>query len=208
MQWEDEGYLVSKNNYKENSLIVVFFTKNHGCVHGIIYGGTSRKVKNYLQIGNKMYLLYNYKNENYIGYFKSEIFNPIAAKFFDDEIKITAILSATSLIKRLLVENQSYLEIFDYFEKFVLNLGKNNWLSYYIEFEFALIQKLGYGIDFSSKLDSEIPNFFKNNNFRNLNIEDLKKALLFNKKLIINNYLQINNFQMPINRIILEKYLS
>ena len=208
MQWEDEGSLVSKNNYKENSLIVVFFTKNHGCVHGIIYGGTSRKVKNYLQIGNKMYLLYNYKNENYIGYFKSEIFNPIAAKFFDDEIKITAILSATSLIKRLLVENQSYLEIFDYFEKFVLNLGKNNWLSYYIEFEFALIQKLGYGIDFSSKLDSEIPNFFKNNNFRNLNIEDLKKALLFNKKLIINNYLQINNFQMPINRIILEKYLS
>ena len=208
MHWEDEGYLVSKNNYNENSLVVVFFTKHHGCVHGIIYGGTSRKVKNYLQIGNKMYLMYNYKNENRIGYFKCEITNPVAAKFFDSKIKISAILSATSLINKLLVENQVYGEIFSFFEKFISNLNDENWLSYYIEFEFILIQKLGYGVDFSNKNASEIPNFFKNNDFRNLNIDDLKKALFFNKKLIINNYLQVNNFQMPLNRIILEKYLS
>ena len=50
MNWKDEGYLISKNNYNENSLVVIFFTKKHGCVHGIIYGGTSRKIKNYLQI--------------------------------------------------------------------------------------------------------------------------------------------------------------
>ena len=118
MHWEDEGYLVSKNNYNENSLLVVFFTKYHGCVHGIIYGGTSRKIKNYLQIGNKMYLMYNYKNENRIGYFTCEITNPVAAKFFDSKIKISALLSATSLINKLLVENQAYDEIFNFFGSF------------------------------------------------------------------------------------------
>ena len=50
MRWDDIGYLLSKNKYNENSLIVEIFTENHGKVAGIIFGGTSKKQKNYLQI--------------------------------------------------------------------------------------------------------------------------------------------------------------
>ena len=49
IRWQDEGYLVSKKNYSENSIIIEVFTKNHGKRKGIVYGGTSRKIKNYLQ---------------------------------------------------------------------------------------------------------------------------------------------------------------
>ena len=52
MNWDDVGFLVSKNRYNENSLITEIFTKNHGKVPGIIFGGTSKKIKNYLQVGN------------------------------------------------------------------------------------------------------------------------------------------------------------
>ena len=45
MNWEDIGYLLSKNRYNENSLIAEFFTKNHGKVSGIIFGGTSKKLR-------------------------------------------------------------------------------------------------------------------------------------------------------------------
>ena len=55
MQWKDEGFLLSKNNYSENSVIIEVFTLNHGKCPGIVYGGTSRKIKNYLQLGNKIY---------------------------------------------------------------------------------------------------------------------------------------------------------
>ena len=48
MIWKDTGYLLSKNRYNENSLIAEFFTKDHGRVSGIIFGGTSKKIKNYL----------------------------------------------------------------------------------------------------------------------------------------------------------------
>ena len=58
MQWEDEGYLLSKINYNENSVIVDVFTLNHGKCSGIVYGGVSRKIKNYLQIGNKISLIF------------------------------------------------------------------------------------------------------------------------------------------------------
>jgi DNA repair protein RecO (recombination protein O) len=38
MYWKDEGYLLSKNNFNENSIIVDVFTFNHGKYTGIIYG--------------------------------------------------------------------------------------------------------------------------------------------------------------------------
>ena len=44
----DEGFLISKNRYSENSLIAELYTKDHGKISGIIFGGTSKKIKNYL----------------------------------------------------------------------------------------------------------------------------------------------------------------
>ena len=38
MNWDDKGFLISKNKYNENSLIVDIYTKNHGKVSGIIFG--------------------------------------------------------------------------------------------------------------------------------------------------------------------------
>ena len=73
MNWSDEGFLLSKNRYNENSLIVEIFTKKKGKVLGIIFGGTSKKIKNYLQIGNKIHVNFNSKSENRVGYFKVEI---------------------------------------------------------------------------------------------------------------------------------------
>ena len=67
MNWSDEGFLLGKNRYNENSLIVEIFTKEKGKVSGIIFGGTSKKIKNYLQIGNKI------KAEELLGIFKEYI---------------------------------------------------------------------------------------------------------------------------------------
>ena len=45
MIWDDTGYLLSKSRYNENSLISEIYTKNHGKVSGIIFGGTSKRLK-------------------------------------------------------------------------------------------------------------------------------------------------------------------
>ena len=55
MYWNDIGFLLSQNKYNENSSIVEFFTEKHGKSSGIIFGATSKKIKGYLQIGNKLY---------------------------------------------------------------------------------------------------------------------------------------------------------
>ena len=61
MLWQDEGYLLSKNNYNENSIIIEVFTLNHGKYTGMVYGGSSRKQKGKFQIGNKF--LINWKSK-------------------------------------------------------------------------------------------------------------------------------------------------
>ena len=85
MIWDDIGFLLSKNRYNENSLIAEIFTESHGKVTGIIFGGTSKKIKNYLQIGNKIHVTFNSKSENRIGYFKIEIQQALSPFYFDNQ---------------------------------------------------------------------------------------------------------------------------
>ena len=47
MNWDDSGYLVSKNRYNENSIIAEFYTKNHGKVPGIYTGGSTSRVRSH-----------------------------------------------------------------------------------------------------------------------------------------------------------------
>ena len=83
MIWDDTGFLLSKNKYSENSLIAEVFTKDHGKISGILFGGTSKRIKSYLEIGNKLYTNYNAKNNNKIGYFKFEIIKAEEPFFFN-----------------------------------------------------------------------------------------------------------------------------
>ena len=41
----DEGFLLSKFKYTENSIFADFYTKTNGKISGIIFGGTSKRLK-------------------------------------------------------------------------------------------------------------------------------------------------------------------
>ena len=47
MNWEDECYLLSKRKFRENANIINVFTKSKGKVSGVVYGGNSRKIRNF-----------------------------------------------------------------------------------------------------------------------------------------------------------------
>ncbi len=147
MIWDDKAFLISKNKYSENSLIVEFFTKDHGKIPGIIFGGTSRKIKNYLQIGNQLFVNYNTKSESRIGYFKVEILKAYSPIYFDQSQKLNCILSAMNLIKLLTVDSQANLKIYDLINEFYLLLPDKEWLKKYIFWELRLLSNLGYNLD-------------------------------------------------------------
>ena len=118
MNWNDSGFLLSKNKYNENSIIAEIYTKNHGKILGFIFGASSKKIKNYLQIGNKLHINHTFKNEDKIGYFKVEILNALTPIFFDNKKKLMCITSAMNLIKLLTVESQENPKIYTLIDGF------------------------------------------------------------------------------------------
>ena len=156
MIWDDTGYLISKNKYSENSLIVELFTKNHGKVSGIVYGGSSKKIKNYLQIGNKLFANYNSKNENRIGYFKFEIIEASSPFFFDNKEKLNCLISAMQLIRILNAEAQKNLKIYDLIDNFFKLLKSENWIQNYIYWELELFSLLGYDLNLINMCSKQI----------------------------------------------------
>ena len=219
MNWQDEGFILSKRKFKENAIILEVFTNKFGKVNGIVYGGTSRKVKNYLQLSNKIFLIYNSKNENRIGYFKTELVEAIAPKYFDNKKKILCLNSVSSLLKTLLPENQSYKNIYESLVNFLNLLDSNNWLSHYLNWEINLIKNLGFGFDTKNfkKLNSKniidfnidnisykIPTFLIHKKYDNISNEELFSGLNFSRSLMENKFFIPNNIKFPNSRRLLE----
>ena len=103
MNWEDDCYLLSKRKFRENANIINIFSKEKGRVDGIVYGGNSRKIRNYLQISNKLFVCHSSKSENKIGYFKTELIKPISPLYFNNKEKTSALISICSLLNILLL---------------------------------------------------------------------------------------------------------
>ena len=218
MQWSDEGYLLSKNNFDENSIIIEAFTLNHGKCSGLVYGGASRKHKKIFQIGNKIFLNWKSRGENKSGYFTVELIKPIAPSFFDDKKRSICILSITSILKILLPERQINQKIYDSFEDMLNNLNNENWIELYIEWELSLIKNLGYEFDFKSNKEQgfikinnksiKIPKIFFKKDIKNIFNTEIKEALIFNKELLLENFINPNKLRFPLFRNILESYYN
>ena len=220
MNWSDQGFLVSKNKYSENSIITEFYTKDHGKISGIISGGTSKKIKNYLQIGNKLHLNYNSKNDNSIGYFKVEILNAYSPLYFDHKQKLTCITSAFNLIKILTSESQSNIKLYLLIENFFLILKDSDWLKKYVFWELELLKLLGYDLELENFVEKDIienktiyyasssnekkyvPNFLIE---KDLVVDDIETLL--NGLRLVGNYLdktilKPNNLNYPNSRLL------
>ena len=52
----------------------------------------------------------------------------------------------------------------------------------------------------------KIPKIFLNKKEENMPTSDIKEALVFNKNLIIENFILPNKLKLPVSRNILEKY--
>ena len=156
MNWQCRGYLLSKIKYNENSIISEFYTENHGKVSGIIFGGTSKKIKNYLFEGNKLHINYSSKSQTKIGSLKVEIDEFYTPYYLENKKKLLCIIYAMNLIKLLTVENEKNIEIFKLIDEFFKILTNKNWLSQFIIWELKFYKLIGYDVNFKEYVDKII----------------------------------------------------
>ena len=216
----DEGFLISKNRYGENSLIAEFYTKDHGKISGIIFGGTSKKIKNYLQIGNRLHVNYNSKSDNRIGYFKVEILNAYSPLYFDHKQKLSCITSATNLIKILTAESQANIQVYKIIENLFLILKDKDWLKKYIFWELDLLKLLGYDLELENLVEKDlvenknvyyassstekkhVPNFLIEKELEVNDLKTLLKGLKLVGDYLDKTILKPNNLNFPNSRLL------
>ena len=185
MIWQDKGFLLSKNKYNENSIISEFYTENHGKITGVIFGATSKRIKNYLLIGNKFHLNYTLNQDGKAGYFKIEIDKIHTPFFLNKQKKLSCIVYAMNLIKILTVENQQNKNIFNLIDNLFYILKDNDWLIKFIFWELKFYKNIGYDINFSEYV-------------KNVSIDGNKRFVVESSKKIIPNFL-VNNTNIPEN---------
>ncbi|WP_440923775.1 DNA repair protein RecO [Candidatus Pelagibacter sp.] len=218
MNWDDTGFLISKNRYSENSIISEIFTKNHGKISGIVFGGTSKKLKNYLQIGNQLFVNYNSKSENKIGYFKLEIQKVYSPIYFENAQKLSCIISTMNLIRLLTADSQSNVRIFDLIEKFYSIISNDSWLKNYIYWELELFKTIGFDLELENLVSKEflnnetiyvvktkmekkiIPSFLVDKKIIVDDIDMLLKGLKIVNDFLEKTILKPNNLNYPISR--------
>ena len=218
MSWSDTGYLISKTKYNENSSIVEFYTKAHGKSTGIIFGSTSKKIKNYLQIGNKFFLNYISKNDNKIGYFKVEILKAFGPYFFEDKQRLLCLTSSLRLIKILTVEAESNEKIFNLLDALFEILINDEWIKKYIFWELDLLKYTGYDLNLAKIAKKEItddkkryfvesktekkyvPNFLIELDLDENNLNNLISGLVIIGDYLDKSILRPNNIIYPIDR--------
>ena len=218
MNWDDTGFLISKNRYNENSIISEIFTKNHGKISGIVFGGTSKKLKNYLQIGNQLYVNYNSKSENRVGYFKLEIQKVYSPLYFENSQKLSCIISTMNLIKLLTADSQSNTRIFELIEEFYSIILNDTWLKNYIYWELELFKTIGFDLELENLVSKEflndetiyvvktkiekkiIPSFLVDKNIIVDDIDILLKGLKILSDFLEKTILKPNDLNYPISR--------
>ncbi len=217
MKWQDKGYLLALNKYNENSAIAEFFTEKNGKVSGIIFGAASKKIKNYLFIGNLFHINFNSNQDTKLGYFKIEIENINTPNYLDNKKKLYCIIYTINIVKILTVENQENKNIYKLLKDFFLLLSSSNWLTNYIFWELSFFKSIGYDINFKDYVkkvnvngdekfivessNKIITNFLINHDVYPENEEDLLKGFNIVGDFLDKTILKPNNINFPSTRI-------
>jgi DNA repair protein RecO (recombination protein O) len=217
MRWQDKGYLVTLNKYNENSAIAEFFTENNGKVSGVIFGATSKKIKNYLLIGNKFHLNFNFKQDAKLGYFKVEIDEANTPIYLDNKKKLYCIIYTMNIVKILTVENQENKTIYQLLSNFFVLLDNDNWLTNFILWELNFFKSIGYDIDFKNYVkniivdgdekfivestNKIIPNFLINNDINPNNEKDTINGFKIVGEFLDKTILKPNSINFPLSRL-------
>ena len=151
MEWRSEGILLSTRRHGESAAIIDVFTPDHGRHAGVVRGGAGRKMAPVLQPGAQLDVTWRARLEDHLGAFTVEPIRSRAAQVMDDRLALSGLNAICALLRFALAERDPHealyarsLTLFD-----MLGL-RDDWPSVYVEWELALLEDLGFGLDLSS----------------------------------------------------------
>ena len=146
MQIVDEAIILKKKKYGESSLLITFFSCQYGVNVGLVKGVLKKDFGIY-EVGNNVHIKCNSRLETQLLICKFELIKNYSIIFFDNEIKLNALLSICSLINLCFPHRLPQINLYRKTILLIKELRLKNWLNKYILWELFLLSEIGYGLD-------------------------------------------------------------
>ncbi|WP_120502072.1 DNA repair protein RecO [Roseovarius sp. EL26] len=151
MEWRDTGILLSSRTHGENAAIIEVFTPTRGRHAGVVRGGTSRKMAPVLQPGAQLDLMWRARLEDHIGTFQAELEQSRASQSMNDRLSLAGLNAVTALLLFCLPEREVHARLYERTQTLLNLLGQREvWPLAYLQWELALLEDMGFGLDLSS----------------------------------------------------------
>ena len=125
-------------------------TRAYGRYAGLVRGGSGLRARGIYQTGNLVAADWRARLSEHLGSYTCELVKPYAALLMTERLPLLALLSATSLVERLLPEREPHPEVFESLQALITVLTEDeNWPSRYTLWETGLLSDLGYGLNLS-----------------------------------------------------------
>lgn len=148
MDWRDHGILLSARRHGESSAIVEVFTEAHGRHAGVVRGGAGRRLAPILQPGAQIDVTWRARLEEHLGSFTVEPIRSRTAAAMSGRLALAGLNAVTALLSFCLPEREPHGPLYLRSERLLDLLGRDDiWPLAYLNWEKALLQELGFGLD-------------------------------------------------------------
>ena len=145
MNFRDQGIIITKNGFKENTYVVTLFTEKHGLYSGVIkqYG---KKNGDILAESNLVDFFWGARLHEHLGSAKCELIKSYSSFIIQNKTKLYAFNSIVSIIKKAFCEREPHNQFFPKFLSYLDSLKNNKDFSFvdYIKLEIDLLSETGY----------------------------------------------------------------
>ncbi len=151
MEWRDHGILLSVRRHGENGAIIDVFTQEHGRHAGLVRGGAGRRMAPVLQPGAQLDLIWRARLEEHLGAYQAEPLRSRAAAALSGRLALAGLNAVTALLAFSLPEREPHAALYTRSEQLLDLLEQEEiWPLAYLQWELALLEELGFGLDLSA----------------------------------------------------------
>jgi len=147
MEWRADGILLAVRRHGESSAILELFTAEHGRHLGVVRGGASRKMAPLLQPGAQLDATWRARLDAHLGSYTVDLISGRAAEAMGDRVALAGLAAVCAMLSFALPEREPHPPLYARSLALLDGLGAARWAEAYMQWELALLEELGFGLD-------------------------------------------------------------
>lgn len=151
MEWQDEAFVLSARPHGESGAVAHLLTRTRGRYAAHVAGGSSRRMRPWLQPGARVEASFRAKSPEHLGSARLEPIGEGPASLFDDRLALAGISAGAAVAQGALPEREPHPSAFEAFAALLAALEVPEiWPAVYVRFELGLLEELGFGLDLAA----------------------------------------------------------